>query len=285
MARREPLAAAAGPRLDLLRADGARPAQLHAGDGGRSARRPGLRTHRLHAAGAHPGAVQHTVPRCRGRSIARRPRPAESPHAAATPSAVDRSPPCGRPPRAGASTCACSSCATRAAASSPSPSSSIASRPTRTAASPGCSRAGATGRARRLAARPVLPQHFVTGCQTRPSVSRNLGDRLSFCAAFHPMRSARCSASISRRSRMSSSTPRRCCRRMACSCSPPSPRAATTPSGGIVEDFLPCMRRRSARAPGCGSPHGRQRRPAASPAACWASGRGRSSAWRVAKAA
>jgi len=32
----------------------------------------------------------------------------------------------------------------------------------------------------------MLPRTFVTGCQTRPTVSRNLGDRLSFCAVFYP---------------------------------------------------------------------------------------------------
>ena len=32
----------------------------------------------------------------------------------------------------------------------------------------------------------VLPRHFVNGCQTRPCVSRNLGDRHSFCVVFHP---------------------------------------------------------------------------------------------------
>ena len=32
----------------------------------------------------------------------------------------------------------------------------------------------------------LLPKTFVHGCQTRPCVSRNLGDRHSFCAVFHP---------------------------------------------------------------------------------------------------
>jgi AraC-like DNA-binding protein len=32
----------------------------------------------------------------------------------------------------------------------------------------------------------MLPQTFVAGCQTRPTVSRNLGDRLSFSAVFYP---------------------------------------------------------------------------------------------------
>jgi hypothetical protein len=32
----------------------------------------------------------------------------------------------------------------------------------------------------------ILPRHFVNGCQTRPCVSRNLGDRHSFCVVFHP---------------------------------------------------------------------------------------------------
>jgi len=32
----------------------------------------------------------------------------------------------------------------------------------------------------------MLPRTFVSGCQTRPTVSRNLGDRLSFCAVFYP---------------------------------------------------------------------------------------------------
>jgi AraC-like DNA-binding protein len=32
----------------------------------------------------------------------------------------------------------------------------------------------------------VLPKHFVHGCQSRPVVSRNLGDRHSFCAVFYP---------------------------------------------------------------------------------------------------
>ena len=32
----------------------------------------------------------------------------------------------------------------------------------------------------------LLPRHFVHGCQTRPCVSRNEGDRHSFCAVFHP---------------------------------------------------------------------------------------------------
>jgi AraC-like DNA-binding protein len=32
----------------------------------------------------------------------------------------------------------------------------------------------------------VLPRQFVTGCQTRPTVSRNLGDRHSLCAVFYP---------------------------------------------------------------------------------------------------
>ena len=37
------------------------------------------------------------------------------------------------------------------------------------------------------AARPeLLPRHFVNGYQTRPVVSRNLGERRSFCVAFHP---------------------------------------------------------------------------------------------------
>ena len=31
----------------------------------------------------------------------------------------------------------------------------------------------------------VLPRQFVHGCQTRPCVSRNQGDRHSFCAVFH----------------------------------------------------------------------------------------------------
>ena len=31
-----------------------------------------------------------------------------------------------------------------------------------------------------------LPRQFVHGCQTRPCVSRNLGDRHSFCAVFYP---------------------------------------------------------------------------------------------------
>ncbi len=34
--------------------------------------------------------------------------------------------------------------------------------------------------------REVLPRHFVHGCQSRPCVSRNLGDRHSFCAVFYP---------------------------------------------------------------------------------------------------
>lgn len=32
----------------------------------------------------------------------------------------------------------------------------------------------------------MLPKHFVHGCQTRPCVSRNHGDRHSFCAVFYP---------------------------------------------------------------------------------------------------
>ena len=32
----------------------------------------------------------------------------------------------------------------------------------------------------------ALPAHFVHGCQTRPCVSRDEGDRHSFCVAFHP---------------------------------------------------------------------------------------------------
>ncbi len=32
----------------------------------------------------------------------------------------------------------------------------------------------------------LLPATFVHGCQSRPCVSRNLGDRHSFCAVFHP---------------------------------------------------------------------------------------------------
>ena len=32
----------------------------------------------------------------------------------------------------------------------------------------------------------LLPRHYVHGCQSRPCVSRNLGDRHSFCVAFHP---------------------------------------------------------------------------------------------------
>lgn len=32
----------------------------------------------------------------------------------------------------------------------------------------------------------MLPRHFVHGCQTRPCVSRNKGDRHSFCAVFYP---------------------------------------------------------------------------------------------------
>ena len=32
----------------------------------------------------------------------------------------------------------------------------------------------------------LLPRHYVHGCQSRPCVSRNLGDRHSFCAVFHP---------------------------------------------------------------------------------------------------
>lgn len=32
----------------------------------------------------------------------------------------------------------------------------------------------------------VLPRHFVNGCQTRPCVSHNLGDRHSFCVVFYP---------------------------------------------------------------------------------------------------
>ena len=32
----------------------------------------------------------------------------------------------------------------------------------------------------------VLPRHFVHGCQTRPCVSRNEGERHSFCAVFYP---------------------------------------------------------------------------------------------------
>lgn len=32
----------------------------------------------------------------------------------------------------------------------------------------------------------VLPKHFVHGCQTRPCVSRNEGERHSFCAVFYP---------------------------------------------------------------------------------------------------
>ena len=31
-----------------------------------------------------------------------------------------------------------------------------------------------------------LPRHFVHGCQTRPCVSRNQGERHSFCAVFYP---------------------------------------------------------------------------------------------------
>ncbi len=31
-----------------------------------------------------------------------------------------------------------------------------------------------------------LPRHFVHGCQTRPVVSRNEGERHSFCIVFHP---------------------------------------------------------------------------------------------------
>ena len=47
------------------------------------------------------------------------------------------------------------------------------------------------GRSERLsqgdeACRELLPQRFVNGCQTRPNVSRNLGERHSFCAVFHP---------------------------------------------------------------------------------------------------
>jgi AraC-like DNA-binding protein len=32
----------------------------------------------------------------------------------------------------------------------------------------------------------MLPRQFVAGCQTRPNVTRNLGDRDSFCAVFYP---------------------------------------------------------------------------------------------------
>ena len=32
----------------------------------------------------------------------------------------------------------------------------------------------------------VLPSRYVHGCQSRPCVSRNLGDRHSFCAVFYP---------------------------------------------------------------------------------------------------
>ena len=32
----------------------------------------------------------------------------------------------------------------------------------------------------------TLPRHFVHGCQSRPCVSRNEGDRHSFCAVFYP---------------------------------------------------------------------------------------------------
>jgi AraC-like DNA-binding protein len=32
----------------------------------------------------------------------------------------------------------------------------------------------------------ALPRHFVHGCQTRPCVSRNQGERHSFCAVFYP---------------------------------------------------------------------------------------------------
>ena len=32
----------------------------------------------------------------------------------------------------------------------------------------------------------ALPRHFVHGCQTRPCVSRNEGERHSFCAVFYP---------------------------------------------------------------------------------------------------